>query len=213
VNRTFFRRVFEFDAPPGDPVDPTEEARRRQAALEAEVDRAVEEEISRREAAARSAAIYTIHVAATLKPSELPDTAYRTAKSQLEDLSTARTADNVAGVVNTGFGIGRADGAELLTAQNPDEIAAQVYSAVMDLGTCDECGKWDAATFPYPYTETGGAAVMAPNPRCHGSTKRCRCIWVYITTAEVPSQVPSSKGKISSPFFPFSRAGLTESRV
>lgn len=203
--RDIFRRVFHF-APVDPPPASLEEQRRRRAALEAEVDRAVEEEISRREAAARSAAIFAIHVAGTQKPSELADAAYRAAKSGLEDLSTARTADNVAGVVNTGFGVGRADGAAILVEQNPDEIAAQVYSAVMDMGTCDECSKWDAATFPYPYTETGGAAVQAPNPRCHGTTKRCRCIWMYITTSEVPSAVPSSKGRIAPPAFPFRRA-------
>jgi hypothetical protein len=207
--RIFGRRLSEL----ADPDQPSaDEARRRRAALEAEVDRAVEEEISRREAAARSAAIFAIHVSGTQSPSELADSAYRAAKSQLEDLSTARTADNVAGVVNTGFGVGRADGAAILVEQNPDEIAAQVYSAVMDMGTCDECSKWDAATFPYPYNETGGAAVQAPNPRCHGSTKRCRCIWMYITTSEVPSAVPSSKGRIAPPAFPFTRP-LTDSRV
>lgn len=200
---------FQFD---NTPIDPTSEMKKRKAALEAEVDRALEEEISRREAAARSAAIYAIHVSSGLTPKQLADTAFNAAKSQLEDLSTARTADNVAGVVNIGFGTGRKDGAEQLVARDPDGIAAQVYSAVMDGGTCDECQKWDAATFPYPYTETGGAAVQAPNPRCHGSTKRCRCIWMYITGSEVPSAVPASKGPIAVGGFPYSRA-LTDSRM
>ena len=212
--RPIFRRLFNFAA--AEPGEPTDEQRRRRAALEAEVDRAGEEEISRREAAARSAAIFAINVAGTQTPEQLADAAYRAAKSQLEDLSTARTADNVAGVVNTGFGVGRADGADIVNGQEPDGIVGQVYSAVMDFGTCDECQKWDAALFPYPYLETGGASVQAPNPRCHGTLKRCRCIWMYITTGEVPAAVPSSKGRVTAPAY-FTRAEkqrvLTDSRV
>jgi hypothetical protein len=65
---------------------------------------------------------------------------------------------------------------------NPIELVAKVYSAVMDLGTCDECAKWDGAEFPIDYPEdyTG---VQAPNPRCAGTIKRCRCVWIYITDA------------------------------
>jgi hypothetical protein len=54
----------------------------------------------------------------------------------------------------------------------------------MDLGTCDECAKWDGAEFPIDYPEdyTG---VQAPNPRCAGGYGRCRCVWIYITSKRV----------------------------
>jgi hypothetical protein len=73
------------------------------------------------------------------------------------------------------------------------ELVGKVYSAVMDLGTCDECAKWDGAEFPIDYPEdyTG---VQCPNPRCAGGYSRCRCVWIYITSPRVVPLVPSAKG-------------------
>lgn len=73
------------------------------------------------------------------------------------------------------------------------DLVGKVYSAVMDMGTCDECAKWDGAEFPIDYPEdyTG---VQAPNPRCAGSYKRCRCVWIYLTSREQVPLVPASKG-------------------
>jgi hypothetical protein len=74
-------------------------------------------------------------------------------------------------------------------------IAAKVYSAVMDMGTCDQCARFDGAEFPIDFPEdyTG---VQAPNPRCAGGIGRCRCVWVYVTDKEAVPLVPASKGPL-----------------
>lgn len=173
------------------------EAERRDALLKAEVDRTVEEEIARRETAARSAMLLALATAGSATAAVLAEQAAQGAKSALEELSTARTADAVAGVVNSGFGVGRSDGADIVTESNPDRLAGKVYSAAMDGGTCEECERWDGGRFPidYPEDHTG---VQAPNPKCYGSFKRCRCIFVYVTAAEQRSAVPSSIGPIGA---------------
>jgi hypothetical protein len=175
------------------PTDREADAVRRNAALRAEVDRAVEAETNRREEAVRAGALLAIYGSANA--SELASAAARKVSSALEDLSTNRTVDNVGSVVNAGFGTGRRDGIDNVLSDDPGRIVAKVYSAVMDGGTCDECAKWDGARFPLDYPEDA-SGVQAPNPRCEGSTKRCRCIWVYITREEVASNVPASKGAI-----------------
>jgi hypothetical protein len=75
------------------------------------------------------------------------------------------------------------------------DLVGKIYSAVMDLGTCDECAKWDGAEFPinYPEDYTG---VQAPNPRCAGGIGRCRCVWIYITSKESVPLAPASKGPL-----------------
>jgi hypothetical protein len=62
----------------------------------------------------------------------------------------------------------------------------------MDGGTCDACSPYDGAMYPpdYPEDATG---VQAPNPKCYGRG-RCRCVWMYVTAAEIPSAVPASGG-------------------
>jgi hypothetical protein len=171
--------------------------------LEAEVDRAVEDEIDRREGSARAAARTALAMTIGAAADALATVASTATKESLISLSPYRTADNVEGVINVGFGIGRSETAAAIRDGNPSgltdasggtiDIVAKVYSAVMDLGTCDECAKWDGAEFPIDYPEdyTG---VQAPNPRCAGGIGRCRCIWIYITSREGVPLVPASNG-------------------
>jgi hypothetical protein len=73
--------------------------------VRAEVDRAVEEEIDRREQSARSAALTAIAQAAGAAASVLATIVTAAAKNGLIGLSPYRTADNVEGVINVGFGV------------------------------------------------------------------------------------------------------------
>lgn len=176
--------------------------------LGAQVDRAVEDEIDRRESSARSSVLTVIAQAGKAAVSVIAGVAAQAIKSALTDLSTGRTQQNVQEVVNAGFGIGRSEEAQAIVDApaggggrsglrdgqgNPIELVAKVYSAVMDLGTCDECAKWDGAEFPMDYPEdlTG---VQCPNPRCAGGFSRCRCVWIYITDRESVPLVPAAKG-------------------
>lgn len=183
--------------------------------LQAEVDGAVETEIDRREQSARSGALTAIAQAATATASVLASVAAVAVKAGLIGLSLGRTRDNLEGVVNVGFGVGRSTeadaiheaatsgsgggagaGSGLRDAQGqPIDLVAKVYSAVMDDGTCPECAKWDGAEFPIDYPEdvTG---VQAPNPRCDGGYARCRCVWIYITNLEQVPLVPAAKGPL-----------------
>jgi hypothetical protein len=80
--------------------------------LEAEVDRAVEDEIDRREGSARGSALTALAQAAGAAAGVLSTVASTAAKASLVGLSPGRTQDNVSGVVNTGFGIGRSETAQ-----------------------------------------------------------------------------------------------------
>lgn len=63
-------------------------------------------------------------------------------------------------------------------------IVAAVYSAVMDLGTCDACAELDGGEYPPDQpTRTGPGEVKAPNPRCAGG-RRCRCVWIMVLADE-----------------------------
>lgn len=195
-------------------TDPTPEERARELALDAEIDRTAEDEVDRRERSVRDSLLNSIAFAGALSIVKLADVVRTAVQAALESLSTARTADNVTGVVNAGFGVGRKDAAAELVRHPPivpegsgrtgaagrvvghiNRIVDKIYSAVMDFGTCDECAKWDGGVFPLDYPEdyTG---VAAPNPRCAGSLKRCRCVWIYRTEAEAQSAVPPSKGPL-----------------
>lgn len=160
----------------------------KDAQIQAAADAAAEDEAARREAAVRSAVLLAIHMAGTLAVSELVKQAQTAARDNLQNLSVTRLEDNMQQVVNTGFGVGRRDGATRLG----DSIKAKVYSAVMDGGTCDACAPYDGAMYPpdYPEDATG---VQAPNPKCYGRG-RCRCVWMYVTAAELPSAVPATRG-------------------
>jgi hypothetical protein len=198
--------------------EPTSTEKARELRLAAQVDHAVESEIDRREQSTRSAMLTALAQAGAAATSVLASVVVTAVKSALVGLSTGRTQDAVASVVNVGFGAGRSDAADAIQKAtgaasapasgggggdirsglrdadgNPIGLVAKVYSAVMDLGTCDQCAKWDGAEFPIDYPEdlTG---VQAPNPRCEGTEQRCRCVWIYITDRESVPLVPASKG-------------------
>ncbi|HVX39602.1 MAG TPA: DUF935 family protein [Gemmatimonadaceae bacterium] len=204
------RALASTDAPPAGSL---EEQR-----LRAEVEGAAADEIDRREQSARNAALTVLAQAAGAAGSVLASVASAATKSALVGLSTGRTAQNIEGVVNVGFGIGRVEEADAIheaatggngaggrdnrsglrdASGQPIDIVAMVYSAVMDLGTCDECAKWDGAEFPidYPQDHTG---VQCPNPRCAGGYDQCRCVWIYITNLESVPLVPAAKGPESA---------------
>lgn len=187
---TWFRKwiALASDAQPG--IDA------RTAAVTAAIEQAVEDEIARRETAARSAANLAISLAGpTVDPDTLAQAVNDAARDGLGELSPARTRDNVAGVVNSSFGAGRGDGHARVLDESPDDVISADYSAVMDLGTCDECEKWDGGRFPPEYA-ANDSQVKAPNPRCQGTIKRCRCQWILRYSDEEPTNVPPSKGFI-----------------
>jgi hypothetical protein len=211
-----------------DTATSTDEQRARDIRLAAQVDGAVENEIDRREQSVRSAMLTALTQAATSAASVLASVVAAAAKSALLGLSTARTNEQVQSVVNVGFGVGRSDMADQLTGPpgegggtavvgqdgEPVSLVAKVYSAVMDFASCEECARWDGAQFPIDYPEdmTG---VQCPNPRCYGTEKRCRCVWVYVTNLEEAPLVPASKGPIPFTAMPYnepSRARAHEPR-
>lgn len=95
----------------------------------------------------------------------------------------------------SGAGGGSRSGLRDAETGEPIELVGWYYSAVMDFGSCDECAKWDGAFFPidYPDDITG---VQCPNPKCHGTEKRCRCVKIFVTAAEAPANVGPSKGPV-----------------
>jgi hypothetical protein len=208
----YTRDLVHLAATPADTPTSLEEQR-----LAAEVDGAAADEIDRREQSARNAALTVLAQAAGAAPAILASVGSTAVKAALIGLSTWRTAQNVEGVVNVAFGVGRAEEAaaihEAATAGAgsggggdnrsglrdasgaPIDLVAKVYSAVMDGGTCDECAKWDGGEFPIDYAEdyTG---VQCPNPRCAGGYDQCRCVWIYITNRESVPLVPAAKGPL-----------------
>lgn len=165
--------------------------------ITAAVEIAVTSELSRREAAARGAVLDALATAPTAAGAELSPIAEARASGALGDLSSGRTDDAVGAVVNQSFGVGRDDGADQITDADPNAIVAKVYSAVLDDGTCEECAQWDGATFPANYDSTPPGAVKAPNPRCAGTVRRCRCIWVYVHADEAPSIIGPDSGPMA----------------
>jgi hypothetical protein len=124
------------------------------------------------------------------------------AKGALGDLSTGRTEDTTGAVVNIGFGIGRDDGARAAVAAAGDgdtPLVAKIYSAVLDDFSCEECARWDGATFPIDYDSSAPGAVKAPNPKCAGTIRRCRCIWVYVHADEAPTIIGPTAGPLADP--------------
>jgi hypothetical protein len=205
------------------------EKRARDLRLSAQVDAAVESEVVRREQSVRTSILTALTQAAGAEAALLGSIVSSASKASLLGLSTGRTQQAVQSVVNVGFGIGRSDMAEAVTAPAtqsgggggrsgivdsagaPIGFVRKVYSAVMDLGTCDECAKWDGAEFPIDYPEDV-SGVQCPNPRCAGTEQHCRCIWIYITDKESTPLVPASKGPV--PFSAEDRAALlTELRA
>jgi hypothetical protein len=202
-------------------ADPTPEELQRNLAISAEVDRAVEDEVARREGSVRSSLLTAIQMAGAMEVGRFASVIKQATQQALESLSPARTNDNVGGVINVAFGAGRSDAmSEIVDSLSAgsgggggsgdgtgtgDGVVghisgpvAKVYSAVMDGGTCDECAKWDGGQFPVDYPEdvTG---VQAPNPRCAGGYGRCRCVWILITDSEMQSSIPAAKGPTDYP--------------
>ena len=69
--------------------------------------------------------------------------------------------------------------AERLTPEHRDEIASYIYSALLDVNTCEACA---AADGQESESEDGIPAV--PNPDCDGGDK-CRCVVVAVFKDEV----------------------------
>jgi hypothetical protein len=193
-------------------TDPTPEESQRNLAMSAEIDRAVEDEVDRREGSVRNSILTAIQMAGGLSIARFASVIRQAIQQSLEALSPARTNANVGGVINVAFGVGRADATQEIVQGTSggnggggsgvvghiSGPVAKVYSAVMDGGTCEECAKWDGGQFPIDYPEdvTG---VQAPNPRCAGTYAQCRCVWILVTDREVQSKIPAAKGPIDYP--------------
>jgi phage gp29-like protein len=76
---------------------------------------------------------------------------------------------------NEAFAEGRADGYQ----EHKDEIQAVVYSALLDLNTCENCAAADGAE-----GRTPDDIPDVPNPDCDGGDK-CRCVHVFVFADEV----------------------------
>ena len=76
---------------------------------------------------------------------------------------------------NEAFAEGRADGYE----EHKDEISSVIYSALLDLNTCEACAAADGEEGATP-----GDIADVPNPDCDGGDK-CRCVHVYVFADEV----------------------------
>lgn len=76
---------------------------------------------------------------------------------------------------NEAFAEGRADGYE----EHKDEIQAVIYSALLDLNTCEACAAADGLEGATPED-----VPDVPNPDCDGGDK-CRCVHVFVFADEV----------------------------
>ena len=76
---------------------------------------------------------------------------------------------------NEAFAEGRADGYE----EHKDEISSVIYSALLDLNTCEACAAADGEEGATP-----GDIADVPNPDCDGGDK-CRCVHVYVFADEI----------------------------
>lgn len=76
---------------------------------------------------------------------------------------------------NEAFAEGRADGYE----EHKDEIQAVIYSALLDMNTCEACAAADGQEGATPED-----IPDVPNPDCDGGDK-CRCVHVYVFSDEV----------------------------
>ena len=71
---------------------------------------------------------------------------------------------------NEAFAEGRSDG----YAEYADEISSVIYSALLDMNTCEACTAADGSAAPSPEEIDD-----VPNPDCDGGDK-CRCVHVYV---------------------------------
>jgi phage gp29-like protein len=98
----------------------------------------------------------------------------RDIEQDLDDQSD-RWVDGVASKgANEAFADGRQDGYE----QYADEIGSVIYSALLDLNTCESCAGADGEEGATPDDIPG-----VPNPDCDGGDK-CRCVHVYVFADE-----------------------------
>jgi phage gp29-like protein len=75
---------------------------------------------------------------------------------------------------NEAFADGRADG----YAEHADEIGSVIYSALLDINTCEACAAADGEEGATPDDITA-----VPNPDCDGGD-RCRCVHVFVFSDE-----------------------------
>jgi hypothetical protein len=93
----------------------------------------------------------------------------------LKDKISESTWQNLAStVVNGGWG----DGHNIVTSANADRIQHQIYSAVLDKDTCEDCRAKDSVLHA-----VGDPGYITPNPGCYGGG-RCRCVNVTFYKVE-----------------------------
>lgn len=98
----------------------------------------------------------------------------RSIESDLDDQSD-KWVDAVASKgANESFADGRDAGYE----QYKDEIGSVIYSALLDINTCEQCAGADGAEAATP-----DGIPDVPNPDCDGGDK-CRCVHVYVFSDE-----------------------------
>jgi hypothetical protein len=99
----------------------------------------------------------------------------RNIETDLDDQSDKWIDGTAAKGANEAFADGRADG----YAEHADEISSVIYSALLDINTCENCAAADGEEGPTPNDITD-----APNPDCDGGD-RCRCVHVFVFSDEV----------------------------
>ncbi len=75
---------------------------------------------------------------------------------------------------NEAFADGRQDGYD----EHADEISSVIYSALLDINTCEQCADADGQE-----GDTPDDIPDVPNPDCDGGDK-CRCVHVYVFSDE-----------------------------
>jgi hypothetical protein len=83
------------------------------------------------------------------------------------------------GVAAKGANEAFAEGRNAAYDEYADEIGSVIYSALLDLNTCENCAAADGAEGATP-----SEIPDVPNPDCDGGDK-CRCVHVYVFKSEV----------------------------
>jgi len=95
--------------------------------------------------------------------------------ADLDDQSDKWIDSSASKGANEAFADGRQEGYE----QYKDEIGSVIYSALLDLNTCETCAGADGQE-----GDTPEDIPDVPNPDCDGGDK-CRCVHVYVFSDEV----------------------------
>jgi hypothetical protein len=82
------------------------------------------------------------------------------------------------GVASKGANEAFADGRDAGYEQYKEEIGSVIYSALLDINTCENCADSDGAEGATP-----DDIPDVPNPDCDGGDK-CRCVHVYVFSDE-----------------------------